>query len=359
MRSSLLQRLKDKISKEGPLSVAQYMDLCLQDPAEGYYKRRESIGPSGDFITAPEITPLFGEMIGAWILLSWDEKGRPSPFSLVELGPGRGTLMHDLLRTARVLPDFLDGCHCHLVESSPFLRNIQKETLKDFSSIPVQWHETGETLPSEHPVFFIANEFFDALPLHQFVFTSQGWKERKIGWAEEAGLRWQEDPSFESSLRVLIQEKTAFLLPSLGDCLEISPISLQWAHLLKKQLSNQGGSGLIIDYGYGRLPTQVYGDTFQAMSHHAFVSVLTSPGEVDLTAHVDFRSLKDIFAQDSSFSVDGPVSLQYFLKKMGIEQRMDFLRKKNPLASSLEEGLRYLLNSDQMGSLFQVLGIRR
>jgi SAM-dependent MidA family methyltransferase len=331
------------------------MEVCLQDPQHGYYTQGNGIGREGDFITAPEISPLFGELIAAWLMMAWETLGRPPFFRLVELGPGKGTLMQDILRTSRVLPEFHKGCLVHLIELSPSFQKIQQETLQKEKGTSMAWHTTLEEVPEDYPLFFIANEFFDALPFHQFFYTGEEWRERRVGWREPEGLTWELSPAplGETLLKKILKKKEAQLSPYKGACGEVSPESLNQAQALRHRLLSQGGAGLIIDYGY----EQGYGDTFQALSRHEYVSVLSHPGEVDLTAHVDFGALSQVFSSFPQLSVYGPLSQHEFLRDLHIEERARIVKKTASNPAKIDMDVHRLVDLSQMGGLFKVLGI--
>jgi NADH dehydrogenase [ubiquinone] 1 alpha subcomplex assembly factor 7 len=311
------------IDTEGPMPLARYMSLCLGHPQFGYYMSKDPFGASGDFTTAPEISQVFGEMIGVWCVNSWMNMGQPSPVALVELGPGRGTLMADLLRAAKAMPEFAAAVEVHMVEMSPFLQKLQCQKLGN----NVTWHTSVESLPNM-PTLFVANEFFDALPIHQFEIRGGKTFERCVGHANgELKLGLVPAP------------------PRGGDSgvYESSPISTIIAEELQARLNACGGVALIIDYGHAQTSA---GDTLQAMRQHNYCHVLEAPGEVDITAHVDFEAL----------GVAKVITQAAFLKAMGIDMRTNRLAEKLEGQAKLDfvAATRRLISADAMGELFKV-----
>lgn len=344
--SSLESHLKTLIAQSGPLSVADYMTAALSHPKYGYYTSKIPFGQKGDFITAPEISQFFGELIGAWCIQCWMELGRPAKFHWVELGPGRGTCMADMMRTARkVAPDFLEAASIHLIESSPILQEEQRKCLEG----EIVWHAKVQDVP-EGPTIIVANEFFDALPIRQFVKTEDGWHERVIGLSEERlcfGLSPGPIP------QATIIPPTAADEPA-GQIFERSPLSQTIAANLGDRVSRFGGAGLIIDYGHIR---SAPGDTLQAVRAHKRAGVLDDPGTCDLTAHVDFEKLSNSLTSSGAVCF-GPVEQGTFLERLGIHARVDQVAKSldNSKASELRSGVDRLTHADKMGTLFKVLG---
>lgn len=322
------------IEAEGPMPLDRYMALCLGHPQFGYYMTRDPFGAVGDFTTAPEISQVFGELIGVWLLNSWAALGSPKKFALVELGPGRGTLMADILRAVKAVPEFAKSAEVHLVETSPVLRMFQREKLGE-----VTWHDTIETLPALS-CFIIANEFFDALPIQQFENRAGRWFQRCVGYGDgklKMGLVPAPPMSGEEGLY------------------EVSPVSKAIAEDLGSHISKHGGMALIIDYGH--LKTAA-GDTLQALREHEFVSVLDKPGESDVTAHVDFEALAKSFI---SGGVDLlPMLTQgQFLKAMGLDLRTEKLAAKleGQAKQDFMVASRRLADANQMGNLFKVMAV--
>ena len=344
--SSLESHLKTLIAQSGPLSVADYITAALSHPKYGYYNSRIPFGKKGDFITAPEISQFFGELVGAWCIQCWMELGRPDKFRWVELGPGRGTCMADMMRTARkIAPDFLQAASIHLVESSPILREEQRRSLEG----DIAWHTDVQDIP-EGPTIIVANEFFDALPIRQFIKTDDGWHERVIGLSGEQlcfGLSPERVP------QATIMPPTNADGPA-GQIFERSPVSQSIAANLGERVSRSGGAGLIIDYGHTR---SGLGDTFQAVRAHKRAHVLEDPGTCDLTAHVDFEQLgKSLSA--SGAACFGPIDQGVFLDRLGIHARLNQVTNAldNVKASELRSGVDRLTKADKMGTLFKVLG---
>jgi NADH dehydrogenase [ubiquinone] 1 alpha subcomplex assembly factor 7 len=331
-----LERLiRQEIAAEGPMRLDRYMGLCLGHPVHGYYMARQPFGEDGDFITAPEISQAFGELIGVWCVTAWAAMGTPAAFNLVELGPGRGTLMADILRAAKVVPGFPAAARVHLVETSVRLRDIQKQTIKS----QVTWHDGLATI-AEGPMVLVANEFFDAIPIRQFERRDGRWHERVIGMAAD-GL-------------------AAGLVPAEigreghdGDIIEFAPARNDIAGEIGARLSRQAGAALIIDYGH---PTSAPGDTLQAMRQHRAVAVTESPGHCDLTSHVDFETLAKAMQQGGAIPWPG-LTLRTFLLAMGLEARTAALSAKAdaPTREVLQRATTRLADEAEMGNLFKVL----
>jgi SAM-dependent MidA family methyltransferase len=354
--SKLKARLADQIKANGPLSLAAYMNAALSDPKEGYYMRRAPFGaPSaggGDFTTAPEISQMFGELIGAWCVDLWARSGAPKPVNLVELGPGRGTLMADICRTASRHSDFTKNLNVHFVETSPTLRAEQKQRVAQAS-----WHDSLATVPDDALTLVIANEFFDALPITQHARTKTGWQEITVtlenSASEDSALAYARAPEEENPFSAV----QAALLPDAApdEIIEASPVREYVMQDLCGHLSRAGGAALIIDYGYARAAA---GDSFQAMNHHEFVDPLASPGEADLTAHVNFAVLSQLAVEMGLQS--HPITQQGdFLRSLGLDQRAAQLAKASPEAvGKIMSERDRLAAPDQMGHLFKVLGVR-
>ncbi|MEE1657986.1 SAM-dependent methyltransferase [Microvirga sp. CF3062] len=337
---ALKAALRETIALEGPISVEHYMSLCLRH----YYATRDPLGAAGDFTTAPEISQMFGELIGLWMLEVWNGMGRPT-CRLVELGPGRGTLMVDLLRAARLLPDFKEAATVHLVETSPSLRQRQQAALAP-SGFEVEWHDRIEDVPAG-PMLLVANEFFDALPVRQFLATERGWCERLVGIDSERlifGLRPEPEPALGKPLR-------------LHDVLEWPATSVDIMGTLAGRLAQDGGAALILDYGYWG---PAFGDTLQALKNHHPVDPLEEPGEADLTAHVDFHRLAQAAAAQGT-RAHGIVTQGDFLQALGIEARAKALKTRATVAQAadIDGALARLTERGPtgMGELFKVLAV--
>jgi len=346
-QQTLEQQIIETIRQDGPLPLDRYMNLCLAHPEHGYYMSRDPFGRGGDFTTAPEISQMFGELIGIWCVSSWQTLQAPDPFHLVELGPGRGTLMADLLRAAKVMPGFHDSVRVHMVETSPVLRALQEKTLAA-TGLSTTWHHDISSLPQE-PTIFIGNEFFDALPVQQIQKSEAGWHERVVGLGEDAKLQvgLASDRVPEAIVPDWARDGEA------GDITEFSPARADYAMHLAKHVAECGGAMLLIDYGHTRPGT---GDTLQAVSQHNPVDILHEPGECDLTAHVDFAALEACF-KDAGLATYGPVTQSRFLAGMGIAERMEMLTKRGGARERMKiaEAARRLVAGTEMGHLFKVL----
>ncbi|MFC7053916.1 class I SAM-dependent methyltransferase [Hansschlegelia quercus] len=301
------------IEQEGPIDVARYMALCLGHPVHGYYATRDPFGARGDFTTAPEISQMFGELIGLWCAAVWVQMGAPERVALIELGPGRGTLMADMLRAAKAAPGFREAVEVTLVETSPTLRDVQARAL---AGVNVRWAATVEEAlasgPDPLPAIIVANEFFDALPIRQFARTADGWRERLIGLDDDGALAF--GLSADAPSDVEPPERP------VGSVLEISPGALAIVSQIAKHLAAHGGAALAIDYG----AAQSAGDTLQAMKAHAFADPLAEPGEADLTAHVDFGTLAAA-ARCGGADVMALVSQGELLARLGLSARAERL----------------------------------
>jgi SAM-dependent MidA family methyltransferase len=343
--------IRRRIAVGGPMAVAHYMELCLTDPERGYYARRDPFGAAGDFTTAPEISQMFGELLGLWAAATWRAMGSPGKLNLVELGPGRGTMMVDVLRAARVMPDFRAAVEVQLVEISPALERVQRRTLQG-GDVPVAWHSSIQDVP-DGPLIVLANEFFDALPVHQAVMCADGWHERVI--------KIDEDDKFHFSIHrdpIPLFDK---LLPSTLRAAKIGEI-FEWrtdtiALEIGRRVVRHGGAALITDYGHIE---SAIGDTLQAVGGHQFAEPLLGPGLVDLTAHVDFQALAHA-AEGIGARVHGPVTQGEFLRQLGIEERAAALKAVAPpdYASVIDAALVRLTNEDRtgMGRLFKAIAV--
>ncbi len=358
---TLAHRLARRIVMDGPISVGTFMAEALGHPQFGYYMRRDPFGAGGDFTTAPEISQMFGELAGLWCVDCWARLGGPTPFHLVELGPGRGTLMQDALRAAAMVPAFRAAATVHLVETSPALRDRQKQTLGPMLG-PVlgdalRWHDRLEDVP-DGPTLLIANEFFDALPIRQVQKTAHGWFERLVD-VDPAGA--PEAPRFRFVLEAFGSSGNRLVPDSLrdapdGSVVEVSPASQSVARSIGARLAAHPGAALIIDYGYARGPA--VGDTLQALRRHAYAAVLDTPGEADLTAHVDFAALAAA-ARTAGADVFGTVDQGEWLVRLGIRQRAAALATKASAAQAadIHTALARLIEPEQMGTLFKLLAV--
>ncbi len=344
MTTPLARHLRAEIAAQGPITMARYMAEALGHPEHGYYMTRDPFGAAGDFITAPEVSQMFGELIGAWCADVWMQMGQPNPIQLVELGPGRGTLMKDALRVTQQVPGFHSATRLHLVETSPRLRDLQATTLT--GSTP-NWHDSVTDIPAG-PRLLIANELFDALPVHQFQFSDGHWHERLVDAAtDEDGLRLALDPSPATNAAL-----DRFTLPQEGSIAEVCPAGVALAREIATQISTENGAALLIDYGHTECG---YGDTVQAVRAHQARSIFEAPGTVDLTAHVDFAALAEA-ARDAGTAIWGPVVQGNFLNQLGIAARATTLSTASPPDSrDIASALDRLTHPDEMGSLFKVL----
>ncbi|MGB0903386.1 MAG: class I SAM-dependent methyltransferase [Mangrovicoccus sp.] len=344
MSTPLLPLLLDRIAADGPMNVAEYMATCLLHPEFGYYTTATPFGREGDFITAPEISQMFGELVGLCLAQAWMDQGCPSPFTLAELGPGRGTLMADLLRATRAVPGFQAAAQIALVELSPPLRSAQATALQGYSPA---WHDSVDALP-ERPLFLIANEFFDALPIRQFIRAGDGWCERRIGAHADDLIFGLTDPAAQPALVQRMSDTKD------GDLVELCTAATPIISALARRIASHGGAALVVDYGDWRS----LGDTLQAMHAHKSTDILGNPGEADLTAHVDFEALADaVTAAGCDHSRLTPQGV--FLERLGITTRAQSLART--LRGEAEENLiaahRRLTHPAEMGNLFKVLGL--
>lgn len=347
----LAAHLRDLITRDGPITVERYVAEALGHPAHGYYVTRDPLGAAGDFTTAPEISQMFGELLGLWCVAAWRRMGEPSPFVLTELGPGRGTLMADALRAARIEPRFRDAARLHLVETSPALRAKQAETLATHRPI---WHGELDGVP-DGPLLLLANEFFDALPVRQFERTDAGWRERLVG-LDATGGGFAFSLSEGEPTEALPDPATA----PPGAIAEISPATRTIARAIGARVLRDGGVALAIDYGYAPPSSgaRPWGDTLQAVRRHQRHDPLDAPGEADLTAHVDFAALGEA-ARAAGAATYGPLPQGIFLKALGIELRAMRLARDATAAQrdSVEAALRRLVDPGGMGFLFKTLAI--
>jgi len=348
VRKGIADKLVRRIRVEGPLTVAAFMAMALHDPEGGYYATHDPIGAAGDFTAAPEISQVFGELIGLWCAELWRGIGRPDPVLLAELGPGRGLLMSDLLRAARTVPEFSHALRLFLVEASPTLREEQRRRLRDAEP---GWVSGIEELP-DGPLLLIANEFLDALPIRQLVRGAWGWSERGVGIDREDRLRFVDGP--ESPVASLLVPE-ALHESSPGTIAEICPAALALAGALGSRFVRQPGAALFIDYGY--FPP-VPGPTLRALRRHRPVCPLGEPGNADLSAHVDFAAFIAA-ARAAGAKVYGPVSQRCLLERLGAGLRLAALcaRATPAQRQALEDGLRRLLEPGEMGELFKAVAI--
>lgn len=344
--ASLASRLSARIAKDGPLTIEEFMQACLSDEAAGVYASRQPIGGSGDFITSPEISQIFGELVGLWAVAVWQSMGEPARATIAELGPGRGTLMADACRAWRRVPGFLDRVSVALIEMSPVMVEAQRKTLED-TGAPLRWYSALDPVP-EGPLIVIANEFVDALPIRQFIRRGDAWRERLIasdgqgGFAFVDGEAQDENPHLPHTAteQAIVETRPAVatLMRELGRRAESAPLA-----------------ALIVDYGHA---ASGFGDTLQAVRGHRFADVLADPGAVDLSAHVDFADLKRE-AGAAGLKAYGPMAQGEFLLKLGLAERRErLLRRATPAqAEALASGVARLVDPRQMGALFKALAL--
>lgn len=375
MSTPVLDFIKKQIALNGPMDMGTFTGHVLAHPKYGYYIRQDPFGAEGHFITSPEISQMFGEMIGAWAADLWMKLGQPNPFILLEAGPGRGTLMMDALRATKNIPGFHDALEVHLLEASPALRKRQAKALKDYQP---HWHGTLETLPRDKPLILIANEFLDALPARQFEVTEKGWMERVVVVAEEkknpfggmAGVMRalapnlfstgaEEESGLGSGLVPLPREMMTLIPKEFHEApaesvYEFSPASHAFIRNLCAMMREQGGAALFIDYGHKE---PKLGDGLRAIYRHKVVHPLTHVGDADLSFHVDFSAMAAA-ARAEGAHVHGPVEQRQFLKSLGIEVRAEALKKNatDMQKEDIDTAMRRLTEPDQMGN-FLVIGL--
>jgi NADH dehydrogenase [ubiquinone] 1 alpha subcomplex assembly factor 7 len=331
----LAERLAAQIRQTGPLTVAQYMSACLHDPQDGYYATRPALGEAGDFVTAPLVSQMFGELIGVWAASCWRLLGEPDAFRLVELGPGDGTLMSDVLRTGRHAEGFLEAADVWLVETSDPLRDLQGEHI---DHPRLSWAQSLSGVPENAPVILIANELLDCLPARQFVRTATGWSEQVVGVDARGGLTFGRVPA-------------GMALPDARDgaVCEVSSAQAALGDEIARLLMAEGGAALLIDYGRAE---PGFGDTLQALRRHEKVDPLACPGEADLTVWADFPA---VMAAARAVGAEAAILTQaQFLARMGIGERAEALVRARPdKAAVIGRQLNRLVGGDQMGDLFK------
>lgn len=346
--SSITQQLITKIKVGGPITVADYMKHVLVNPQSGYYMHRDVLGDKGDFITSPELSQMFGELLAIWFVNEWSKIGLPKPMQIVELGPGRGTLCYDILRIFsrfRLLEPGLTTVH--LVEVSPHLTKLQSDLLSSFD-VPITWHKHLDDVPDQFG-FYLAHEFFDALPIHQFKKTERGYREVLIDLDGPAQFRFGLAPGETAVGKCFISADET------RDFVEVCPEGLNLADKLAKRIERHGGLGLIVDYGHEGKSA----DTFRAFKCHKLHDPLVEPGSADLTADVDFEAMRKVIVDKSDVLVYGPVSQRQFLLNMGIEYRLEKLRSNanGQEIASLDFSYGMLVDADKMGERFKFMAI--
>lgn len=345
--NALEREIRSLIETQGPISVSRYMALCLAHPEYGYYTTRDPFGVGGDFTTAPEISQMFGELVGLWCAEVWRLMGSPRQIALVEAGPGRGTLMKDALRAAKVMPGFLDAIELHLLETSPLLQERQRQNLHGAVS-SIAWHGDAKTLP-QAPTIMVGNEFVDALPIDQFERKANRWHERKIGLGADGAFCFGLDPGQLPDFEKHLPER---LTPAPNGAVferrHLAPVSE-----ILSRIAQHGGAALFIDYGHAETG---FGDTLQAVSGHDYAEPLETPGEADLTSQVDFEALAALAGKN--LRAIGPVTQGDFLTQLGIEARAKSLQHNAQEEMRAEIGIAYerlIGPAPGMGELFKAL----
>ena len=351
--SPLARQLRKRIRQYGPIRIDEFMRVALQDPEQGYYTRKDPIGRSGDFITSPEISQMFGELVSMWMADIWLRAGRPAPVRVVELGPGRGTMMTDILRAACSIAGFREALRPVLVETGRTLVARQRKTL---GGSGVRWVDAVDDVP-DGPAFWLANEFFDALPIRQFVRARDGWRERCLGIGNSGILSW------ESGAIASLPAPLALALAwaKEGATAEWSPESERTMRCIARRVADAGGAALVIDYGYRESELTRAGgcNTLQAVRNHCPAAILEEIGDTDLSAHVNFSALSRVAAEEGALA--SPVVPQgRFLKALGLNRRADALSRHQPASAraGIEEARKRLAEADGMGTLFRVLAFR-
>jgi len=345
----LARKLAARILSDGPLSVARYMHACLHDPEHGYYRKHRAIGREGDFITAPEISQVFGELVGLCCAVIWQQMGEPHKLRLIELGPGRGTLMRDALRAARAVPAFHAALSVDLVETNAALTTLQRATLAD-AGVPVRWSTEIEMRADDRPALVIANEFLDTLPVAQWVSRPGGWRPRCVALDPEGRL------TFAEAAAVAQPDVPAGVVPPYrdGGVLELRTEAFD---ALAARLAGLGDTfaALFIDYGHTQ---SAFGDTLQAVRAHGYDDPLAAPGEADVTAQVDFAAFAARMTAHG-LACDGPVTQAEFLGALGIVERASRLMAANPdRAAAIETAVARLMAPGGMGTRFHAIGVR-
>ncbi|MBS3650910.1 class I SAM-dependent methyltransferase [Pseudaminobacter sp. 19-2017] len=346
--TTLKERIAALVSAIGPISVAEYFALCLSDPTHGYYTTRDPFGRAGDFTTAPEISQMFGELIGVWLATAWRAIGQPENPAIIELGPGRGTLAKDVSRTiAKLEPALRTSAEWHLVETSPKLREIQAATLQECGRFT--WHDSLDEVP-RRPLLVVANELFDALPLRQYVKQGGAWRDRCVALDVEGGLTFV---AGAGTLDPIFLPPDGEAQPE-GSVFEIAPARTALMQQIAERIARDGGAGIFFDYGH-LVPG--FGDTLQAVRNHHYEGVLDTPGEADLTSHVDFAALAEV-ARAAGLEVDQSTQ-GAFLLGMGLLERAGRLGSGAGQArqDEVRVAVERLAGPDQMGELFKVMAV--
>jgi len=350
-----MKKIKQIIEKEGSITIARFMETAMYNSECGYYIHSSPIGKDGDFITAPEISQLFGEMVGIYYANKWINMGQPKKFNLVELGPGKATLMIDLLRATKHIPGFHEACQIHLVDTNEYLIELQKEALKKFQ---VTWHKDVYSLPNDNPMLIVANEFFDCLPINQYILKNSIWHERSVAMDQAQEFEYIET-DISKELRETLKDKHPNAKEN--DIVEICYPAMKIIKHLAECIQKTSGCLLAIDYGYDidSLSRKSYESTIQAIKNHKFHSIFSDIGKADITAHVDFNSLRKI-GLDKSCQASAPITQRDFLQSLGINIRAEMIKKNadNEQQKMIDAGLERLTHPKQMGELFKVLELR-
>lgn len=341
----LARRIADGIRREGPLPVAAFMAACLDDPEHGYYRTKPAIGRAGDFVTAPEISQVFGELMGLWAAVVWQQMGSPAAVTLVELGPGRGTLMRDALRATRRVAGFHAALKVVLVDANPHLRATQQATLAE-SCVPIAWCASLDDLAkgAGGPVIVVANEFVDCWPVHQFVRANGRWQTRCVGLDGEGALAFVAGSAVEVST---------------ADCPDGAIAeTFDYGAIVAALTRFRPVAALVVDYGDAAVGPRV-GDTLQAVRGHAYEPPLANPGEADMTAQVAFGTLAAAATASGALAADGPITQATLLGRLGAVERASKLMAANPqAAAAIEASVARLLQPSGMGGRFKALAIR-
>ncbi len=343
--------IRRRITAAGPMPVGEFMSLCLTHPEHGYYVTRDPLGRRGDFTTAPEVSQMFGELIGLWMVTVWQQMGAPETVHVIELGPGRGTMMSDAMRAAKIAPDFIKATMLHFVEISPPLQALQEQAIGALG-MTARWHRSQDQVPSGQAIV-IANEFFDALPINQAVKMGDGWHRRCIGIGPDSAFRYEVEPQpmphFEATLPPIVRqarEGEIFEWRSDHETIELG-----------RRIAREPSAALLIDYGHVESAT---GETLQAVRGHLFADPLAEPGEADMTAHVDFEALSRSLEAIGPRAY-GPIEQAVFLDRIGINARAQTLKTNASRAKlhDIDAAMARLTGSGRtgMGALFKVLAL--
>lgn len=362
-QSPLRPLIIDEIAAGGPLSIERYWELCQYHPDYGYYMCRDPVGARGDFTTAPEISQLFGEMIGIWAMERWQAMGAPRHFHLIECGPGHGTLMADLLRIAAVLPDFLAACQLHMIEISPHLRGIQQQTLSQVKQVAqcrsIDWHDGITDIPLSAPVIIIGNEFFDAIPIRQYIWKNERWRERQVDYnGQEFVLTDAEISAVSMPLSPAAPPQKGATIAD-GAIMEWAPIRDKICDQILQILKSHSGSALFIDYGYEKFE---FGDSLQAIYKHKYSNILQNQGFSDITSHVNFERIFDQ-VKDYNFNIslynqrEFLISTGIFDRANQLKRALDSSKKLGISVQDIDVAVKRLVSVDQMGQIFKVISI--